>query len=71
MGSGRGTALESIDHGVKVALLGCLDRCMLSRIAVNSLVKDGIVRIMFLHSVQIIRAFEEVRTLAAGVFGSH
>lgn len=71
MGSGRGTALESIDHGVKVPLFGCLHGCMLGRIAVNSLMKDRVVRVMFLHSVQIIRAFEEVRALAAGVFGSH
>lgn len=67
--SGRVT-LEAVDHGVEVTFL----RRFIRRgdgSAVDGFMKDRVVRVMFLHSVQVIRALEEMRALAAGVFRAY
>ncbi len=72
MGCRRGAALETGDHGVKIAFLGCLGRgVVLSGSAVDCFMQDWAVRIVFLHVVEVGRALDEVRALTAGVFGPY
>lgn len=66
------TPLEAaIDHSVKVSLLGRLGRGSLHRGTVDGLVEDRIVGIVFFHCAQVIRALEEMLTLARGVLCAH
>ena len=64
---GRRIALEAIDHGVEVSLLGSLDRGWY-RSTVDSFMKDRVVGIVFLHGGEVVGAFEQMRTLTRGVF---
>lgn len=67
--SGRGGALETVDHGIEIAFLVRLCRSVLGGCAIDRFMKNGIVRVMLLHGVKVGRALEEMGTLAAGIFG--
>lgn len=68
---GRSAALETADHGIKVSLLGRLGRRVLGRGAIDSLVQDRVVRVVFFHGVEEGRTLEEMGALTAGVLGSN
>lgn len=60
--------MEAIDHGIQVSLLrGFHGRCGRT---VGGEFKDGVLRVVFFHSVEVVWAFEEVGALAGGVFGA-
>lgn len=70
MRGGRSASLEASDHGFEISLLGRLRGRMLCWRAVDCLVQDWIIRVVFCHGVQIGRTLEEMCALAAGVFGT-
>ncbi len=67
--SGRGGALETVDHSIKIALLGRLCWSVMDRCAIDCLMKNGIVWVLLLHGVKVGRTLEKMGTLATGVFG--
>lgn len=62
----RGIALKSIDHGIKISFLGSFDRRWY-RSTVDSFMKDRVVGVVFFHGGKVIRAFEQMGTLARGI----
>lgn len=70
MGGGGGGALKAIDHCIEISFLGRFRWRMLGGAAIDCLMKDGIVRIVLLHRIEVGRAFEEMGALTASVFGA-
>lgn len=70
--SGRRIALETIDHRIKITFLaGGLDGWCRDWGSVDSFVQDWVVRVVFFHRAEIVGAFEQMRALATGVFGTN
>jgi hypothetical protein len=70
---GRRITLEAIHHGIQITFLGHLTRRRRGGHGspVDGLMQDGRLRVMGLHRLEVLVAFQQMGALPTGVLGAH